>query len=161
MSVEYRFQETIGMPGYLWAMLIVGTISVFVGLLAALIRGPTGWKASLVYYPSMLAALVGLAFAILTFRRLRTVVEDDRVEFGFGMFKQSLPLESITACEVKRYNPLIFGGWGIRLSWGVRRAYSMLGVPRGVELTVERDTKVRRYFVSSTQPELLASALSR
>jgi hypothetical protein len=161
MSVEYRFEETIKMPRYLWTIFIGGTVSLLAGLVTPLLRGRLGWKTCLTSYPPMLGALTGLVFAMVTFRRLKTVVEDDRVEFGFGMLKQSLPLESITACEVKRYNALPFGGWGIRLSWGGRRAYSMLGVPRGVELTVEQDTKVRRYFVSSTRPELLASALSR
>ena len=42
---------------------------------------------------------------------------------------------------------------------GGRMAYSVLGVPRGVEITAEKKGKMRRYFVSSAQPEALAAAL--
>lgn len=161
MTAGYRFEETVTMPRYMWVAIIGGMAGLLTGLMAPLPGGRSKWKAWLVSRGPRLVGLAALALATLTFRRLKTVVEDDRVTFGFGVFGQSLPLESIRSCEVKKYNPLLFGGWGIRLSWGGRRAYSMLGAPRGVEITVARDTKVRRYFVSSTQPELLASALSR
>jgi hypothetical protein len=35
----------------------------------------------------------------------------------------------------------------------------MPGVPEGVEITVAEGTRVRRYFVSSRSPELLAEAV--
>ncbi|MDI6857122.1 MAG: hypothetical protein QME71_02265 [Dehalococcoidia bacterium] len=161
MAAGYRFEETVTMPRYMWAAIMGGMVGLLAGLMAPLPGGRTGRKAWLTTRGPRLAGVVVLALATLTFRRLKTVVDDDRVKFGFGVLGQSLPLGSIQACEVKKYNPLLFGGWGIRLSWGGRRAYSMLGAPRGVEITVARDKKARRYFVSSTQPELLASALSR
>jgi hypothetical protein len=38
-------------------------------------------------------------------------------------------------------------------------AYSVLAVPRGVEITAARKGKQRRYFLSSARPEALAAVL--
>ena len=97
---------------------------------------------------------------LLSFRRLRIQVGDTAVRFGFGVLRKSLPLEAIQGCEAKRYRWLTYGGWGIRFALGGRRAWSLPGVPAGVELTVAEGTRVRRYFVSSRSPELLAAAIA-
>jgi hypothetical protein len=156
----YRFDESIPMPLWFWVILLVGIGGVVAGLIAPLLDGARGWTWYATYYPAMLLALAALMLVMGNFRRLRIAVTDERVEFGFGLFRRSLPLASIQSCEVKRYNWLPYGGWGIRFSTGGRRAYSMPGVPRGVEITVAQGRKVRRYFVSSTQPERFASSLS-
>jgi len=153
----YRFSESVLMPLWFWAILLAGIGGVVAGMIGPLVDRARSWTWYVTYYPSMLAALVVI---MGSFRRLRIAVTDDRVEFGFGVFRRSLPLASIQSYEVKRYNWLPYGGWGIRFSTGGRRAYSMPGVPRGVEITVEQGKKVRRYFVSSTQPERFASSLS-
>jgi hypothetical protein len=138
----------------------VGIGGVVAGLIAPLLDGTRGWTWYATHYPAMLLALAALVLVMGSFRRLRIAATDERVEFGFGLFRRSLPLASIQSCEVKRYNWLPYGGWGIRFSMGGRRAYSVPGVPRGVEITVAQGRKVRRYFVSSTQPERFASSLS-
>jgi len=157
---SYRFSESVPMPGWFWAILLVGIGGVIAGMIAPLLDGARSWAWYAAYYPSMLVALAVLVAAMGIFQRLRIAVTDERVEFGFGILRRSLPLASIQSCEVKRYNWLPYGGWGIRFSTGGRRAYSMPGVPRGVEITVAQGRKVRRYFVSSTQPERFASSLS-
>jgi hypothetical protein len=148
------------MPPFLWLDALCGGIAMAVALVAPLFDAAKKWTWYAAYYPSMLVALVALAGAVLNFRDLKTRVADDAVEFRFGLFGKSLPLREIDNVEVKKYNWLPYGGWGIRFSWGGRRAWSMIGVPRGVEITAGRDKKARRYFVSSTQPELLASSLA-
>ena len=157
---SYRFSESVPMPLWFWAILLAGIGGVVAGMIGPLGDRARSWTWYVTYYPSMLVALAALVVVMGSFRRLRIAVTDDRVEFGFGVFRRSLPLASIQSYEVKRYNWLPYGGWGIRFSTGGRRAYSMPGVPRGVEITVEQGKKVRRYFVSSTQPERFASSLS-
>jgi len=156
----HRFSESVPMPTWLWTILLAGIGGVVAGMIGPLVDRARSWIWYATYYPTMLMALAALVVVMVSFRRLRIAVTDDRVEFGFGVFRRSLPLESIQSYEVKRYNWLPYGGWGIRFSTGGRRAYSMPGVSRGVEITVEQGTKVRRYFVSSTQPERFASSLS-
>jgi hypothetical protein len=107
-----------------------------------------------------LTALVTLV-VVTNFRYLTIVVTDESVRFRFGLFGTSLPLETLQSCELKRYQWLPYGGWGLRMATGGRTAYSVLGVPRGVEITAERRGKPRRYFVSSARPEALAAALGR
>jgi len=157
---SYRYQEDVPMPAWLRAIMIVGIGGIIVGIAGPLLDSAQGWAWYATYYPAMAVLLLALVAVAYSFRRLRITVTDERVEFGFGRFRKSLPLASIQACEVKRYNWLPYGGWGIRFSTGGRRAYSMPGIPGGVEITVEQDKKVRRYFVSSTQPERFASSLS-
>ncbi len=156
----YRFSESVPMPLWFRPILLVGIGGVGAGMIAPLLDDAESWTWAAIYYPSMLVALAVLVAAMGIFRRLRIAVTDKRVDFGFGILRKSLPLASIQSCEVKRYNWLPYGGWGIRFSTGGRRAYSMPGVPRGVEITVGQGKKVRRYFVSSTQPERFASSLS-
>jgi hypothetical protein len=156
----YRFSESVPMPLWFRAILLAGIGSVVAGMIAPLVDPAKSWIWYATYYPTMAVALAALVVVFGSFRRLRIAVTDDRVEFGFGVFRRSLPLASIQSCEVKRYNWLPYGGWGIRFSTRGRRAYSMPGVPRGVEITVGQGKKARRYFVSSTQPERFASSLS-
>jgi len=157
---SYRYQEDVPMPAWLWAILIVGIGGIIVGIIGPLLDDTQGWAWYATYYPAMVVLLLALMVVAYSFRRLRITVTDERVEFGFGRFRKSLPLASIQSCEVRRYNWLPYGGWGIRFSTGGRRAYSMPGISGGVEITVEQGRKVRRYFVSSTQPERFASSLS-
>jgi len=62
--------------------------------------------------------------------------------------------------RVVDYNPLRYLGWGYRIAPGGRRAFSQIGVRRGVEITANEDGKQRRYFVSSNDPEALAAAVA-
>lgn len=111
------------------------------------------------YFPLMLLAAALVALAFVSFRRMRIEVSDAVVRVSFGVLRRSLPLETIRGCEVKRYNWIVYGGWGVRFALGGRRAWSMPGVPGGVEFTVAEGTRVRRYFLSSRYPELLAAAV--
>jgi hypothetical protein len=154
-----RYREVVPFPAWIQGLAVL----VIAGMMAALVI-PTaapaeGWRFYAWYYPVMgLAALITVV-VVTNFRYLTIVVTDEQVRFRFGIFGTSLPLDALQSCEVKRYQWLPYGGWGLRLATGGRMAYSVLGVPRGVEVTADRRGKLRRYFVSSSQPEALAAAL--
>lgn len=157
-----RYREVVPFPAWMQGLAVL----VVAGMVAALVI-PTAapaaqdWRFYAWYYPVMgLAALVTVV-VVANFRYLTIVVTDESVRFRFGIFGTSLPLETLQGCEVKRYQWLPYGGWGLRMATGGRMAYSVLGVPRGVEITAERRGKLRRYFVSSARPEALAAALER
>ncbi len=148
------------MPGWFTGMLLVALAAVvLVMVLPAFepIGGGSGGIA--VYYGVMTIAFAVTAFAMLTFRSLKVVVSEGQVRFGFGLLRKSIRFEQIKAIEAKRYRWLIYGGWGVRLSFSGRRAWSVPGVPAGAELTVEEGRRVRRYFVSSRFPERLLEAM--
>jgi hypothetical protein len=155
-----RYREVVPFPAWIQGLAILA----IAGMVAALViptAAAVDWRFYAWYYPVMgLAALVTLV-VVTNFRYLTIVVTDESVRFSFGIFGTSLPLETLQDCELKRYQWLPYGGWGLRMATGGRMAYSVLGVPRGVEITATRKGKLRRYFVSSARPEALAAALGR
>jgi len=161
MYFRERYREVVLFPAWMQGLGLL----VLAGMLAALTipaaTADEGWRFYAWYYPVMGLATLVMATVVVNFRYLTVVVTDESVRFRFGIFGTSLPLEAVQCCEVKRYQWLPYGGWGLRMASGGRTAYSVLGVPRGVEITVERKGRTRRYFVSSAQPEALAAALGR
>lgn len=155
-----RYREVVPFPAWMQGLAVLG-VAGMVAALAIPAATAADWWFYAWYYPVMgLAALVTLV-VVANFRYLTIVVTDESVRFRFGIFGTSLPLETLHGREVKRYQWLPYGGWGLRMATGGRMAYSVLGVPRGVEITAERRGKLRRYFVSSARPEALAAALGR
>jgi hypothetical protein len=152
-----RYEEEVDPPLWLVATLLASLVATVFAVAAPAFES-AGWKLYAWYFPLMLFAAALLVISLLSFRRLRICVDDRAVRFNFGLLRKSLPLENIQASEAKGYRWLTYGGWGIRYARGGRRAWSMPGVPGGVEFTVAEGTKVRRYFVSSRYPELLAAA---
>jgi len=154
-----RYQEEVPAPFWLQAVILFGVAALAAGVTTSAASGQGGWQIYALYYPFM--ALLGalLVFAFVSFRRLRIAVSDKELQFAFGILRKSIPLAAIQACEAKRYRWLTYGGWGIRYALGGRRAWSLPGAPAGVEVTAAEGTRVRRYFVSSRSPELLAEAL--
>lgn len=161
MRFQERYGEIVPFPVWLQGLVLVVIVGMVAALIIPAITADGGWQLYAQYYPVMgLATLVTVTVA-LNFRYLTIVVTDEEVRFRFGIFGTSFPLEAVQTCEAKRYQWLPYGGWGLRMASGGRMAYSVLGVPRGVEITAERKGKLRRYFVSSAQPEALAAALGR
>jgi hypothetical protein len=159
MQFRERYREVILWPAWLQGLGVLALVAMLAALAIPATSGDEGWSFYAWYYPVMgLAALVTLT-VVVNFRYLTIEVTDERARFRFGIFGTSLPLEAVQSCEVRRYRWLPYGGWGLRMASGGRTAYSVLGVPRGVEITVEKQGKLRRYFVSSARPEALAAAL--
>jgi hypothetical protein len=154
-----RYEEEIEAPLWLPAVLAAGMAALVTAAVALGVGREAGWKLLAWYYPLMSVAGALLLASFVSFRRLRIEVGQTAVRFRFGLFRRSLPLVGVQACEVRRYRWLTYGGWGVRFATGGRRAWSMPGAAEGVEITVAEGTKVRRYFVSSRSPELLAEAV--
>jgi len=156
-----RYREVVLFPAWMQGLGVLVVVGMVAALAVPAVTVDEGWQFHAWYYPVMgLATLVTVA-VVANFRYLTIVVADEEVRFRFGIFGTSLLLETVQGCEVKRYQWLPYGGWGLRMASGGRMAYSVPGVPRGVEITAERKGKLRRYFVSSAQPEALAAALGR
>jgi hypothetical protein len=153
------YEEEIPLPAWFQLILLAGLAAIAFAVIASALSGLDGAGTYAVYYLAMTVAFVFVVFAFVTFRRLTIAISDDEVRFGFGVLRKSIPLERIQACEPKRYKWLTYGGWGIRFALGGRRAWSVPGVAGGVELTVAEGRRVRRYFVSSRYPELLAESV--
>lgn len=154
-----RYEEEIGAPFWLMALLAAGLAAMVFAVIAVAFDDEADWKLFVWYYPLMAVAGALMVGALLSFRRLHIQVGEDAVRFRFGVFGKSLPLADVQGCEAQKYRWLTYGGWGIRFALGGRRAWSMPGVPEGVEITVAEGKRVRRYFVSSRSPELLAGAV--
>jgi hypothetical protein len=153
------YEEEVPAPWWLRAVMLVSLAAIMAGLIGPAFDGAKsrGWYAS--YYPLMAIAAVLMSLSVLTFRRLSIAVTKDKVTFGFGLIRRTLPLGSIETCEVRRYRWVQYGGWGLRLSLGGRWAYSLPGTPMGVEITARQGKKERRYFVSSRYPDRFAAAI--
>ncbi len=158
-----RFDESVRSPN--WVFLLFGAVlGLLAGLLTGLpISGAIGaieGNGSLVVYAALGIAMLVVLFVMVNFLALLTTVSDDGLEFRFGLFARRFGWSEITGAEAKPYNWLSYGGWGIRIAFGGRRAWSLLGVSHGVEVnvTVRKDRQLV-YFVSSARPDELAEAI--
>jgi hypothetical protein len=158
-SLPLRYQEELPAPLWLQAALLLTIAAPLAAILGSAVDGEDSWQLRAIFYPMMAIVAALLVFSFVSFLRLRIAVSDEEMQFAFGMLRKSLPLAAIQSCETTKYRWLTYGGWGIRYALGGRRAWSLPGVPEGVEVTVAEGTRVRRYFVSSRFPELLAEAV--
>ena len=155
-----RFDESVRSPN--WVFLLFGAVlGLLAGLLTGLpISGAVGGNESLVVYGVLSIALLVILFVMVNFLALLTTVSDHGLEFRFGLFARRFSWSQITGAEAKAYSWLSYGGWGIRIAFGGRRAWSLLGVSHGVEVNVSvRKDRQLTYFVSSARPDELAAAL--
>ncbi len=153
------YSEAVHMVLWMRLLVILLIFVAMVGLVLPAAMGQTG-ETSWVYYLALGAALLSLVFIVQNFLTLHVAVYRDRVVFGFGFFRKTLHRDSITACRVTKYGWVTYGGWGIRYAPGGRRAWSQMFAPAGIELEVAEKGQKRTYFVSSNDPERLASALA-
>jgi hypothetical protein len=156
--MDYR--ERVPVPG--WVLPLLGMLG---GLWA--VRRLRGMKGGKPLWRKIFAVMntVSTAFMLLgVIRRFGNVaieVEEQYVRLGIGPIETKIPVQSVRDVRVASYNPLRFLGWGYRIGLGGRRAFSQIGVRRGVEITAEEeDGRQHRYFVSSNEPEALASAVA-
>ncbi len=155
-----RFDESVRSPN--WVFLLFGAVlGLLAGLLTGLpISGALEGSESRVVYGVLGIAMLVILFVMVNFLTLLTTVSDHGLEFRFGLFARRFGWSEIAGAEAKRYNWLSYGGWGIRIAFGGRRAWSLLGVSHGVEVNVTgRNDRQLTYFVSSARPDEMASAL--
>jgi hypothetical protein len=157
-SVSLPYRERLQPPA--WAAPAFGTL----GVMWMVRRVRNGKPRPL--WRKALAALNGV-FTLLTVLRLvrrfanvAVEVEEESVRLRFGGIEKRLPASAVRDVRVAMYNPLRYLGWGYRVGLGGGRAFSQIGVARGVEITLDEDGHMQRYFVSSRAPEALASAVA-
>lgn len=157
-TVSLPYRERIQPPG--WAAPAFGALGIV--WLARRLRGSR--KRSL--WRKLFGAVNGV-FTLFTVLRLvrrfanvAVEVEDEAVRLRFGGVEKRLPAASVRDVRVVTYNPLRYLGWGYRAGIGGGRAFSQIGIARGVEITVDNDGRDERYFVSSRTPEALAGAVA-
>lgn len=94
-----------------------------------------------------LIAVVGLLFS-----HLRVTVTPTHLYIQYGLFGPTIPLERVESAEVVKYQPLKYGGWGIRRSLDGTRAYSVPGNDGEAALVSYRDDKGALRKVVVTTP---------
>ena len=156
-GTDYR--ERVPVPG--WVMPVAGALG---GLWVARRLQRLRKRRSAFMKVFSLINAVGTATTVLAvvrrFAYVAVEVSDDVIHLGFGPMERSIPASSVRDVRVTTYNPLPFLGWGYRFSTDGRRAFSQIGVRRGVEILTQENGRQRRYFVSSNEPEALASAIA-
>ncbi|MFN2238767.1 MAG: hypothetical protein ABR524_05190 [Thermoanaerobaculia bacterium] len=141
MSV-YRHRQTG------WTMML--PMLVVVGVLALLVVSivPHGeWMEAI--------ALISIPLVIILFFFSMSVEVNESkvvVRFGIGLFRRSIPLDTITKCESVR-NPWWYG-WGIHYT-GRGWLYNISGFD-AVELTLVGDKTLR---IGSDEPDALCAAI--
>ena len=155
-----RFDESVRSPN--WVFILFGALlGLFAGLLTGLpISGVLEGTESIIFYAVLGVAMLIILFVMLNFLALLTTISDHGLEFRLGLFARRFDWSQITCAEAKPYNWLSYGGWGIRIAFGGRRAWSLPGVSHGVEVRVaDRNGRELTYFVSSARPDDMAEAL--
>lgn len=159
------YEENVRAP--MWLVLTLGLfLGVAAGVVSAvairsLIGEPVmeGAEAAIFYVVLILYALLSL-FLLVNFTNLAVTVSQEFIEFRYGIFSKKLKLSDVAEATPQKYRWSTYGGWGVRLAFGGRRAWSMIGVPMGVAVVMGDSEGGKRYFVSSRSPEALAQAIN-
>ncbi len=159
MANRSMYRERVPIPGWTPPVLAaLGAVWVLGRFRSAARRGPA-WRAALNVIGSTMTALT-LLRALRGSGKVAVEVEEEAIRVAVGPFERRIPARSVRDVRVGAYNPLPFLGWGYRPGLGGRRAFSQIGVPRGVEITTREEGEQHRYFVSSNDPEALAEAIT-
>ena len=110
-----------------------------------------------------LVSLPILAIVWLLFMYLRVTVTPEHVHVQLGLLGPKIPIAKLIDAKAEAYQPLQYGGWGIRLGRDGSWAYSMAGAGgRGVRLTYESEDGARKeVFVSTPDPEAILAGIAK
>ena len=118
--------------------------------------------AMLILHPPLLILVLTLLsippviFLALNFRSLNIRIDDDRISFGFGIFRKSVRWDEIQSVSLQPYLFSRFLGWGICLD--LRGTIGFIARrSMGVQLTLKSG---RKYFFSTSHPRELADLIS-
>ena len=103
-----------------------------------------------------------LLFVWWRLARVDVRVDPEGVQYGFTGLRRRIPWSRVRSVTAETYRALRYGGWGYRMAGWRDRAYSVLGVPRGLRVEFEdergRDASV---FLSCPDPDALVAAANR
>ncbi|HEY7296217.1 MAG TPA: hypothetical protein VH916_14325 [Dehalococcoidia bacterium] len=159
MGSERSYRERVSVPS--WLRPALGALGALWVLrrTSKRARERPAWRTVFTLVSSAMTVFTVFRF-LRGFGKVAVEVRGPAIRVGIGPFEQRIPAESVRDVRVVGYNPLSYLGWGYRIAPGGRRAFSQLGVRRGVEITSVEDGKQRRTFVSSNDPEALAGAIA-
>ncbi len=103
---------------------------------------------------------IGIGLPVLfALVQMTTEVHDDHILVEYRPFaRREFARDDIKGAEVRTYRPIAeYGGWGIRVWFGGKRAYSAYG-NQGVELTLADGARV---MLGSQKPDDLLQAIGR
>ncbi len=158
---ETIFREEQRVAETRWVLLVyLAALAAWGSLLAQVVLGWPDKRRQPLWLSGLLALAFGVVFPLL-FRDSRLVVEVDEegVSFRYHPFHcrpHRVEGSEIVSARAVTYQPLQdFGGWGIRIGLGRRKAYTVSG-NRGVELELSNGW---RLLLGSRRPEELLSAV--
>lgn len=144
-----------------WMYFVLSTpLGVVLGLMTgAAIAGLVEGGAAVAFYLVLAVVAFVLVLALVTFTSMSVSVGDSAVDFAFGLFRKRLRFDDVSSVAPADYRWVEYGGWGIRIALGGKRAWSVPGVKRGVVIAVNEGGRRRTYFVSSARPESFAQSV--
>ena len=150
-------RDKITAPWWLQAGMAAGVLFSAVGGAFAAADG-----APWLIFPFM---LFWVAFVWANLYALRISVTRDKVHIQYGLFGPRIRVEDIVFCEAQKYNAVLkYGGWGLKYGFGDGSwAFNMPG-DGGSGVMVHYRTRgggIRKVFVSSHHPGVLADAINR
>ncbi|MFW0862232.1 MAG: hypothetical protein ACKKL6_01470 [Candidatus Komeilibacteria bacterium] len=106
---------------------------------------------------AFLAMAVIFVLMFIFFYNLKIVITEDRLEFGFGIFKKKINKGEIKLVTVKKFEFKNYWGYGIRLgrldkSWGY-----IAGNDKGVYLELEN----KKFFFTTDNPEQVVDLIKK
>ncbi len=154
---EILHRDKITSPWWLQAAMGLGVVGAVVGGAFAVRDG-----APLLFFPFL---AVWMAFVWANIYALRVSVTQEKVHVQYGLFGPRIKVEDIVLCEAQQYNAVVkYGGWGIKYSFlDGSWAFNMPG-DGGSGVMIHYKTGgggVRKVFVSSHHPAVLADAINR
>jgi hypothetical protein len=159
MPAADEYRERLPTPDWLTpALRIVGGFWLGTRAVRTLKRG-WGVRAVLSLISTALTTL-SVAGAVRWLGTIAVEVDDRYLHVAAGPIERRIPLHDVTSVDVETYNPVRFLGWGYRIDFTGRQAFSQIGVPRGVLVTTNHDGRERRYFVSAKNPTALAETIT-
>jgi hypothetical protein len=153
---ESKFEETQYLLGWLYAITEGVCLLLVAGVIIAAVAAGS-LTTPLAAVPLLLLLLLGGLFLLLF--RMTTTVSGDGIVIRFGwtnLVRFTIPLSEVQSCRPVTYRPLLeFGGWGIRMGWKGRRAYTMRGNRASEVVTTKRTV-----LIGSAAPEQLCAAVN-
>lgn len=155
-----QYEEIQRPPIWVMMILVAGVAVAWAILLPSALGIPIGQNPPSIAVAWTTWILCGVIVPILLLgMRLITRIEPKGIRVRFWPFVNWLiPFRDIKSAQAKTYRPIPeYGGWGIRMGAGGKRAYTISG-NTGVELQLKGG---RTVLIGSKNPELLAEQLSQ
>ena len=147
-----KYSESIR-ASWLIIAVISGMLGVSTGTLTAVaVKGGISGGEAAVFYTAMGLTAVFSVFVLTNFTMLIVVVTEEHLLFRYGMFSRKFRFQDIRALEVRHYSWIKYGGWGIRVASGGKRAWSVPFIKTGLAVLTEVDGKEKEYYITSRFP---------